>query len=155
MGLDLMLRVEGTTKRNLSAFLKSLGFEPRQSIAPQRGCSYFYGFEKMDFRSTSGVEASLIPGSALPDTNEEDLVLAVHCKSWGSFYDVEKLNTVIRQVRKQFGGQVDGDYGKNRYIRPISRRIRRTCWGGTLGRSKVGFTFAMVAPFAFRTQMTF
>lgn len=127
MGMDLMLRMDGVKKQDLAAFLRSEGFLPSRAIAPQPGCSYFYWFEKQDEKSLAGVGASLVPGES-----KSELILAVHCKSWASWFDVEKLNSIVRQARRKFGGQVDGDYGRNRYIplwedqtSPLSRGINR------------------------------
>ena len=127
VGMDLMLQMHGVKKASLAAFLRSEGFLSSRSIAAQPGCSYFYWFENQDEKSLAGVEASLTPGESEPE-----LILAVHCKSWASWADVEKMNDVVRQARSKFGGQVDGDYGKNRYIplwqdetSPLSRGVTR------------------------------
>jgi hypothetical protein len=130
MGIDLTLRMNGVKKRDLSAFLRSEGFEPTRSIVPQRGSSYFFWFDEVDHKSLSGVEVALTPGSISAGAVDTDLVLEAHCKIWASIHDVAKLNNVVREARRRFGGRVDGDYGKNRYIplwedqsTPLSRGV--------------------------------
>lgn len=133
MGVDLLLRMDGARKRDVAAFLAAEGFVRSESIAPRPGWSFFFWFEEAEYRSTSGVEASLLPGGDDPGASASQLVLAVHAKSWASIHDIEKLNGVIRRARARFGGRIDGDYGTNRYIplwedhsTPLSRGINRT-----------------------------
>ncbi len=116
MGWNLELAIVGARRREIVEFLHSGGFRATQSIAPQPGCSYFYWFEDRDYMSYAGVEATLSSKSARPEPNQADSTLAVHCKIWASVHDVGKMNEVIRTARKAFGGKLDGDYGKNRYI---------------------------------------
>ncbi|MDD2785599.1 MAG: hypothetical protein PHS79_01745 [Patescibacteria group bacterium] len=132
MARDITLYPRKASQRELSDYLKSLGFERCDHFWdwPKGTLNYFW-FEHKDFKSIDGVSADIFPVS------DEDLKItenkwALHVRNIysASWHDVKMLNHVLRYARKKFGGTIKGDYGINRYAplwkdesTPISRGL--------------------------------
>ena len=132
MGYDLTLYPEKITKEELKNFIEDLGFTPCKHVWDwPKGTLNYYWFEQKDFLSIDGVSADIYPVEN-DETNKTNCNWALHVRTrvFASIYDIKMLNRVLREGRKKFGGDIYGDYGKNRYIplwkdhsTPISRGL--------------------------------
>lgn len=118
MGRDLRLYPKNARKAELVSFIKS--FDKIQTSSHlwdwPKGTKHYFWFDDTDYRSTAGVEITIYPVR----DNERSLCSsdwAIHVRNTYSatWHDVEMLNTILRTGRKKFGGDIFGDYGKNRY----------------------------------------
>lgn len=118
MGRDLRLYPQNANKKELVSFVKSFGNIQQTTHLwdwPE-GSVHYRWFDEVDYASVTGVEVTIYP---VP--NEEstytDNRWAMHVRNTysASWADVNMLNTFLRKGRKKFGGNVIGDYGKNRY----------------------------------------
>jgi hypothetical protein len=122
MSIEIWQFPASATKADLTLLLKSLGFVAGQNLfwpGPPGTASFFWS-EPRDFKSTSGVDASVFP----LDTNGKevwhttnDWALRTRTSIWASSFDKGFQNQTVRLVRKAFGGTFHNDhYGRNRYI---------------------------------------
>ena len=132
MGRDLTLYPQKATKDELKKFIEKLEFERCDHLWdwPEGTLNYSW-FEEKDFLSIDGVIADIYP----PEKNEIEetsckWALHVRNRYSASLHDVKMLNQVLREGRKKFGGNIYGDYGKNRYAplwsdngTPVSRGV--------------------------------
>lgn len=118
MGRDLRLYPHNANKKELVSFVKSFGNIQQTSHLwdwPE-GSVHYWWFDEADYASVTGVEVTIYP---VP--NEESIYTdnkwAMHVRNTysASWLDVNMLNTLLRKGRKKFGGDIIGDYGKNRY----------------------------------------
>lgn len=118
MGRDLRLYPKNANKADLVSFIKS--FDKIQTSSHlwdwPKGTKHYFWFDDTDYRSTAGVEITIYP---IPE-NERSFGSggwAIHVRNTYSatWHDVEMLNRILRAGRKKFGGDIYGDYGKNRY----------------------------------------
>jgi hypothetical protein len=121
MSTEIWQVPSAATKKQLTTLLEELGFEARKNVfwpGPKGTASLFWS-EPQDFKSTSGVDASVFPlndegKEALKTTN--DWALRTRTSIWASSFDKEYQNRTVRLVRKVFGGSFYNDhYGHNRY----------------------------------------
>lgn len=131
MGRDLRLYPKNASKADLVSFIKSFGKIQTSSHLwdwPE-GTKHYFWFDDTDYRSTAGVEITIYPirGSER-SLSSSDWAIHVRNTYSASWHDVEMLNKILRTGRKKFGGDIFGDYGKNRYAplwedtsTPISR----------------------------------
>ncbi len=128
MSSELCLIAPGSSQRKLriiDKFLKERGYERSYNfLFMKKGVRYYFWFDYNDFRSHEGVELDV------RTTENNDIYIHARSRSMASYYDISELNEVIRQLRRMFGGYIEGDYGRNRYIplwddksTPISRGI--------------------------------
>jgi hypothetical protein len=118
MGRDLRLYPKNASKADLVSFVNSFGNIQKSSHLWDwpKGTLHFRWFDSVDYRSSVGVEITIYPV-----TDEEkkytDNSWVIHVRNVYSatWYDVNMLNTILRIGRKKFGGDILGDYGKNRY----------------------------------------
>lgn len=118
MGRDLRLYPQDASKKELVSFVKSFG-NIRQTTHlwdwPE-GSVHYWWFDEADYASITGVEVTIYP---VPEEEwgHTDNRWAMHVRNTydASWSDVNMLNTFLRKGRKKFGGDVIGDYGKNRY----------------------------------------
>jgi len=132
MGRDLTLYPRKASKKELKNYLESLGFIRCSHLWNwPKGTLNYSWFDMEEFKSIDGVSADIYPitGEKNNLTNNK---WALHVRNLysASYYDVKMLNKVLREARKKFGGDIHGDYGKNRYAplwednsTPISRGI--------------------------------
>jgi hypothetical protein len=117
MGRDLTLYPQKASKKDLKTYLERLGFEKCNHLWdwPKATLNYAW-FDADDFKSIDGVSADIYPvsGDELKITGNP---WALHVRNLysASWYDVKMLNTVLRDAKKLFGGQIRGDYGTNKY----------------------------------------
>lgn len=132
MGRDITLYPQKATRKDLSDYLESLGFEKSEHFWDwPKGTLNYAWFNYEDFKSIDGVSADIYPIRE----NESNITgneWALHVRNTynASWHDVEMLNNVLKKARKRFGGTIKGDYGTNRYAplwkdesTPISRGI--------------------------------
>jgi hypothetical protein len=131
MGRDLRLYPKNAGKAELVSFIKS--FDKIQTSSHlwdwPKGTIHFFWFDDTDYRSTTGVEITIYPVQD-SERSLRSSEWAIHVRNTYSatWHDVEMLNRILRTGRKKFGGDIFGDYGKNRYAplwddasTPISR----------------------------------
>ncbi len=119
MSIEIVLYPARANRRTLCSHLRSFSFESCEHLGNwPKGSRHFHWFERDDFRSFDGVEATVYPAR---DTEKERCpqltwVLHTRTRMWASADDKEQQNSVIRSARRQFGGSfVNDSYGTNRY----------------------------------------
>ena len=118
MGRDLRLYPKNASKSDLVSFIKSFRNIRKSSSLWDwpKGTLNFHWFDSIDYKSSVGVEITIYPAT---DEEKEytDNLWAIHVRNTYSatWYDVTMLNTILRTGRKKFGGDIFGDYGKNKY----------------------------------------
>lgn len=133
MGRDLTLYPKKASRKDLSDYLKGLGFVRCGHFWDwPKGTLNYSWFDPEDFKSIDGVSADVYP---VYDDEEKSITgneWALHVRNLysASWYDVKMLNHVLKGARKKFGGTIKGDYGTNRYVplwkdnsTPMSRGI--------------------------------
>ena len=132
MGRDLTLYPDKASRKDLSDYLKNLGFVRCGHFWDwPKGTLNYLWFDHVDFRSIDGVSADIYPVR-----NEEKGITgnecALHVRNLysASWHDVKMLNDVLKGAKKRFGGTIKGDYGTNKYAplwkddsTPMSRGI--------------------------------
>ncbi len=95
--------------KDVNAFLTLLGYKAVSSWkAEELGKIYeFYWFEEEDYRSTSGVQASVYEAESVVRVTTGTPIAR-------SYYDLKHQNQTIRELRNRFGGWFTTDAGKNR-----------------------------------------
>jgi len=133
MGRDITLYPKKATKKDLKDYLENLGFVKCSHLWDwPKGTLNYSWFDFEDFKSIDGVSADIYPVDKEENTfTDNDWALHVRNLYSASWHDVKMLNEVIRNARRLFGGDFDGDYGKNRYAplwdddsTPMSRGIK-------------------------------
>lgn len=118
MGRDLCLYTERADKSELISLITSFDNVKRTEHLWDwpKGSEHFHWFDNVDYRSTTGVELTVFPVSNL-DRQYDCGGWALHARNTYSatWHDVSMLNTFLRKARKNYGGNIIGDYGKNRY----------------------------------------
>lgn len=121
MSIEIFYFPEGATKSDLARLLASLGYKKGKNLffPGPKGTIHFFWSQKEDFKSTSGVDASIFPmddkGKQVWKTNAE---WGLHTRTsiWASSFDKEYQNLTVRQARREFGGKFYNDScGINRY----------------------------------------
>lgn len=133
MGRDLVLYPNSAGKAELVSFVESFDNVRAGSHLWDwpTGAVHFFWFDNTDYKSTAGVEITIYP---VRDSERKlsRSAWAMHVRNTysASWHDVEMLNRILRTGRKRFGGDIFGDYGKNRYAplwddesTPISRGL--------------------------------
>lgn len=131
MGRDLRLYPKNASKAELVSFIKSFGqIQPSSHLWDwPKGTRHFFWFDDTDHRSTTGVEITVFPvRDSERSLSHGEWAIHVRNTYSATWHDVEMLNRILRTGRKKFGGDIYGDYGKNRYAplwkdtsTPISR----------------------------------
>lgn len=136
MSIEIWQFPKSATKKQLTESLLELSYVRGENLfwpGPPGTLSFFWE-EPEDFKSTSGVDASVFPlddeGRKAWNTNN-DCALRTRTSVWATPFDKEFQNHTVRQIRKAFGGTFYNDhFGHNRYIviersesTPASRRI--------------------------------
>lgn len=131
MGRDLRLYPKNARKAELVSFIKS--FDKIQTSSHlwdwPKGTRHFLWFDDTDYRSTTGVEITIYPvRDSERSLSSSEWAIHVRNTYSATWHDVAMLNSILRTGRKKFGGDIFGDYGKNRYAplwddtsTPISR----------------------------------
>ena len=122
MSIEIWQFPSTATKVQLVEALRALGFESRESLfwpGPPGTVNLFWS-QPEDFVSTSGVNASVFPlddqGRMAWNTTTE-WALRTRTSTWASSFDKAFQNSVVRSIRKSFGGRFYNDHdGHNRYI---------------------------------------
>lgn len=132
MGRDLTLYPQKASRKDLSNYLKDLGFVRCGHFWDwPKGTLNYMWFDHMDFRSIDGVSADVYPVKD-DDKGITGNEWALHVRNLysASWHDVKMLNDVLKGAKKLFGGTIKGDYGTNRYAplwkddsTPMSRGI--------------------------------
>lgn len=137
MSIEIVFYPRTATKRQLRQHLLQNGFEKSQHLWKwPKGSLHFRWFDEEEFKSTTGVEASIYPHSDEEQGSHELCEWALHTRTrvWASSFDLDQQNRVIRSARKEFGGHFINDcYGRNRYTAvepdqkgPVGRGIYQT-----------------------------
>jgi hypothetical protein len=134
MSIEITLYPKAASRDELSRVLRNLGFTPVEHLWDwPKGSLHFSWFDRTDYRSFDGVEATIYPPSEDQQKKLGRSAWALHTRTRASASpaDKEQQNTVIRIVRQKFGGNFYNDcYGTNRYIKteedprlPVARGI--------------------------------
>lgn len=122
MSVEITLYTKKATKTSLTKFLLENGFQKTKHFIEELNNAnslHFIWYEFEDYRSSSGVEATIQKISIEEQNNYQssEWILHTRTRSSGSFEDKQKQNETIRIARKQFGGSFYNDwYGTNKYI---------------------------------------
>lgn len=123
MSIEIFQFPRNASKQELAEMIRARGFvEGENPFFPgPPGTVHFFWSEPRDFKSTSGVDASVMPldGSCKAAWNTTtDWWLRTRTSIWASTFDRQFQNETVRAARKQFGGTFYNDhFGHNRYIR--------------------------------------
>lgn len=127
MSIEIWQFPRQTTKVELISLLEQLGYVTGTNLywpGPPGTISLFWS-EPRDFKSTSGVDASVFP---LDNDGKKawktltDWGLRTRTSAWATSFDQDFQNQTVRRVRKAFGGTFYNDhFGHNRYT-VIERR---------------------------------
>ena len=118
MGRDLRLYTETASKAQLVSYITSLeNIESSSHLWNwPKGTVHYHWFEKKDYLSKTGVEITIFK------VTEDHKKYArgnwaLHLRNTYSatWHDVNMLNHILRTAKQKFGGDIYGDYGKNRY----------------------------------------
>src|SRR5579863_3070594 len=121
MSIEIWQFPAQATKRDLTALLRQLGYvtgsNPFQPGPP--GTISLFWSEPKDFKSTSGVDASIFPldsnGKKAWKTST-DWGVRTRTSMGATSFDQDFQNQTVRRVRKVFGGSFYNDtFGRNRY----------------------------------------
>lgn len=134
MAREIILYPEKATKAELKGFVEKRGYKKAKHFWDWlEGTLNYFWFNDKDYKSISGVELDIYPVDNTENKYTENQ-WAVHVRNTysGSIFDVTEFNDVVKQLKKQFGGTIIGDYGKNRYAplwednsTPMQRGIER------------------------------
>jgi hypothetical protein len=121
MSIEIWQFPKLATKDQLIALLLELEYTRGENLfwpGPTGTISFFWG-EPEDFKSTSGVDASVFP---LDDKGKKawntanDWAIRTRTSIWATSFDQEFQNHTVRCIRKAFGGMFFNDhFGRNRY----------------------------------------
>ncbi len=126
MSIEVWQYPDSATGENLCQVLTGFGFQKFDNYFQPGppGTTGFFWAAPDDFKSTSGVDASVVPLNAEWKealSTQCDWVLRIRTSIWASSFDVEMQNAVVRRVRQEYGGHFHNDHcGRNRYT-PITR----------------------------------
>jgi hypothetical protein len=126
MSIEIWQFPRAATRDDLLALLQELGYERANNLfwPGPAGTISMYWSEPKDFKSTSGVDASVFPLDASAKkawSTTNGWGLRTRTSIWASSFDKEHQNHSVRRVRQRFGGRFYNDHdGHNRYI-PIVR----------------------------------
>jgi hypothetical protein len=122
MSIEIWQFPQAATKTQLIRTLKTLGFVVGENVfkpGPPGTISLFWS-EPTDFKSTSGVDASVFHLDDEAKSTWEtttDWGLRTRTSIWASSFDKEFQNAAVRKIRHLFGGTFYNDHaGRNRYI---------------------------------------
>lgn len=133
MGRDITLYPKKASKKELKDYLENLGFVKCGHLWDwPKGTLNYSWFDYEDFKSIDGVSADIYPVDKKERKHtKNEWALHVRNVYSASWYDVKMLNDVLKNARRLFGGDIYGDYGKNRYAplwednsTPLSRGIK-------------------------------
>lgn len=121
MSIEIWQFPKSATKDQLTSLLLELGYVQGENIfwlGPPGTISFFWE-EQEDFKSTSGVDASVFPldeeGKKVWNTSN-DWAIRTRTAIWATSLDQEFQNHTVRCIRKAFGGIFYNDtFGRNRY----------------------------------------
>ena len=123
MSIEIVLYPDRADRRTLCGHLRAFDFEPCEHLWDwPKASRHFHWFERGDFRSFDGVEATVYPARDAEKKRYPKSTWILHTRTriWASVSDREQQNSVIRSARRQFGGCfVNDSHGKNRYT-PIA-----------------------------------
>lgn len=130
MSIEIWQFTQSASRDELISVLVSMGYEVGQNLfwpGPDGTINLFWE-EPLDFKSTSGVDASVFPldskGKEAWNT-DNDWAVRTRTSIWATSFDQEHQNKTVRRIRKQFGGSFYNDhYGRNRYI--IINKVKST-----------------------------
>lgn len=121
MSIEIWQFPKSATRDELIDTIKALGFTVGENLfwpGPKGTINLFWS-EAIDFKSTSGVDASIFP---LDDEGKEawnstnDWAVRTRTSIWASSFDLDHQNNTVRTIRKKFKGSFHNDhYGNNRY----------------------------------------
>jgi len=121
MSIEIWQFPKSATKEQLTTSLLELGYLQSENLfwgGPPGTISFFWE-EPEDFKSTSGVIASIFPLDAEGKNTwnvENDWALRTRTSMWATSIDQEFQNHTVRYIRKAFGGSFYNDhFGHNRY----------------------------------------
>ena len=124
MSIEVVLYPKSATREQLQEHLASCGFQSSSHLWKwPEGSLHFYWFDAEDYKSITGVEATIFPPSPEIKAVRGECDWALHTRTSiaASPFDLDQQNTVIRTARKKFGGYFINDwYGKNRYT-PVEK----------------------------------
>jgi len=120
MSVEIILHPRNATRDQLKQFLEHRGYTRTEHLWDwPKGSLNYHWFDRSDFRSFDGVEATIYPPT--DDENVKklgqcDWALHTRTRSSGSVADKQEQNETIRAARQKFGGSFYNDWnGKDRY----------------------------------------
>lgn len=123
MSIEVWQFPENATNIDLVNLLIHLGYSKSENLfwpGPD-GTKHFFWADSNDFKSTSGVDASVFPldeqGQKAWKVPSCNWALRTRTSIWASSFDQEFHNSTVRACRKKYGGRFYNDhYRHNRYI---------------------------------------
>ena len=121
MSIEVYSYPDYGTKQQFIDLLISLGYDRTDRsfmFIDSPELTHFGWFDNVDFRSISGVTATIIPGK-LGDEEAKEWMIHTRTNISASYYDQQKQDETARTIRRTFGGHFYNDHrGRNRYINP-------------------------------------
>ncbi|WP_143748477.1 hypothetical protein [Mesorhizobium carmichaelinearum] len=118
MSVDSTLHPKQASKKQLTDFLRALGYTPTKHLwIWPKGSVHFHWFNATDYLSFDGVEATVYPCTDdAHNLGPCEWALYTRTRSSGSRADKVFQNETIRRARALFGGNFYNDWGgRNRY----------------------------------------
>jgi hypothetical protein len=128
VSIEVVLHPKSASREQLRDLLTELRFAPTEHLWDwPEGSVHYRWFDRTDYRSFDGVEATIYQPSDDEDIKQLGLCTwALHTRTRASASpaDKEQQNNLIRIARQKFGGNFYNDwFGKNRYTSvPPDRR---------------------------------
>jgi hypothetical protein len=138
MSIEIWQFPDSATKDQLVSLLSELGYLQDENLfwPGPSGTTSFFWEQPEDFKSTSGIDASVFPlddnGKRVWNT-PNDWAIRTRTSIWATSFDREYQNLTVRRIRKNFGGSFYNDhFGRNRYnviVREKSTPASRGVYG--------------------------
>jgi hypothetical protein len=120
MSIEIILHPKAARREDIANLLKDLGYRPCEHLWDwPKGSLNFHWFERNDYLSYDGVEATVYK----PSSDEHGLgacewALHTRTRVWANPADKNHQDGTIHAARAKFGGNFYNDgHGKNRYTR--------------------------------------
>lgn len=128
MSIEVILHPKNATRDQLRQLLEKRGYHPTDHLWDwPKGSLNYHWFDRTDYRSFDGVEATIYPPSdenKLKKLGQCAWALHTRTRVSASPADKQEQNETIRAARQMFGGSFYNDwYGNNRYT-PIEEDSR-------------------------------
>lgn len=121
MSIEIWQFPRAATSVQIVRTLEGLGYEKGTNLfwPGPKGTINLFWEEPRDYKSTSGVDASVFPLDELGKEawhTANDWALRTRTSVWASTFDKQHQNSTVREIRKLYGGGFYNDhFGKSRY----------------------------------------